>query len=516
MKKRKKDLSNAAEQPAKHSEAVACMDVDDTISEKNRPNTNVNSLENQNHDCQDQNEIENENDTEIRDEADDEYVVRARKIRLYPTTKQKKKLSEWFGAARWVYNQCVEAVNTKKSERKLGVLRNLYVNSEAEALRERQYFLTVPYEVRSDAVRDALKAFTTSFALLRNKKIDKFQVKHRSRRDATQNIYMRGKSFSSKSNFFYTTMFCDDTTKERWTMRSAERLPCTMESDCRLMRTKSGEYYLVVPMYKKKMLDVSRERALICAMDPGVRTFQTIYDPQGKCYEYGKQDVQRLYRLAHAYDDLQSRWSKKGEGQVKARKRYKMKRAGLRICRKIRDLVRDLHNKLAKRLCSDYETVIIPEFETAKMVRRGQRRLNSKTARAMVTWSHYAFRQRLISKAEEMGTQVEVVTEEYTSKTCGGCGTLNDALGGSKLFRCAECGYRADRDVNGARNILIKTLKERLMAAELTETPLEETNKRRKVATQQKQEFEDTKSLRALGLDPFSTSLEVAMQDCTD
>ncbi|RHZ54909.1 hypothetical protein Glove_421g12 [Diversispora epigaea] len=38
---------------------------------------------------------------------------------------------------------------------------------------------------------------------------------------------------------------------------------------------------------------------------------------------------------------------------------------------------------------------------TQGMIRRGQRRIRSKTARAMCTWSHYRFRKHLINKARE-------------------------------------------------------------------------------------------------------------------
>ena len=51
-----------------------------------------------------------------------------------------------------------------------------------------------------------------------------------------------------------------------------------------------------------------------------------------------------------------------------------------------------------------------------------------------------------------------VVTEEYTSKTCGACGHLHDKLGGNKRFRCPKCNALFDRDWNAARNILIKFL----------------------------------------------------------
>ena len=49
------------------------------------------------------------------------------------------------------------------------------------------------------------------------------------------------------------------------------------------------------------------------------------------------------------------------------------------------------------------------------------------------------------------------VTEEYTTKTCGRCYRLHSDIGGAKTFICPHgCGYRADRDIHAARQILIK------------------------------------------------------------
>ena len=82
----------------------------------------------------------------------------------------------------------------------------------------------------------------------------------------------------------------------------------------------------------------------------------------------------------------------------------------------------------------------------------------------MLTWSHYAFRQRLHKARERPWVTVHLVTEEYSSKTCGVCGCIHRNLGGSKVFKCPACHAVMDRDANGARNILLKWLTE-LVAA---------------------------------------------------
>lgn len=93
--------------------------------------------------------------------------------------------------------------------------------------------------------------------------------------------------------------------------------------------------------------------------------------------------------------------------------------------------------------------------------KRKGRVINSKTARAMLTWSHFTFRQRLLSKAREYpNTKVVICDEDYTSKTCGKCGNIHEKLGGNKIFKCPQkkCDLVIDRDCNGARNIALRFL----------------------------------------------------------
>jgi putative transposase len=53
--------------------------------------------------------------------------------------------------------------------------------------------------------------------------------------------------------------------------------------------------------------------------------------------------------------------------------------------------------------------------------------------------------------------QVRLVTEDFTSKTCGKCGALHQKLRSSKIYACKTV---MDRDSNGARNVQLKYLTE--------------------------------------------------------
>ena len=137
-----------------------------------------------------------------------------------------------------------------------------------------------------------------------------------------------------------------------------------------------------------------------------------------------------------------------------------MRKAAQRMRNKIRNLIDEAHKQIAHYLTHNYQVIFLPAFETSDMVAKAKRKIGSKTARAMLTWAHYRFKLTLKHQAELTGTTVVDVTEEYTSKTCTHCGHIHTKLGGSKIFRCPECGLTLPRDWNGAFGILLKALRD--------------------------------------------------------
>jgi putative transposase len=133
--------------------------------------------------------------------------------------------------------------------------------------------------------------------------------------------------------------------------------------------------------------------------------------------------------------------------------------------KKIRNLIDEVHKKSALWLLRTFDVVIIPEFNGGAMSRRKTRKIGCKTVRRMLTWSHYRFRQRLLSKATEMRKIVITsVSEAYTSKTCTGCGYVRRWFGKNRRLICSSCGLVIDRDLNGARNIFLRALLEGVIA----------------------------------------------------
>lgn len=414
----------------------------------------------------------------------------ARKIRLYPTSEQRTVLLEWLHSARATYNMAVAALRRgqrrllrrRRRARARGIsdanikktikdpltakrLRDACVSDAAVRDLGREWLKRTPWDVRDAAALDLLKACKSGWARFQ-KDSKPFRIGFRSRKDAVWSLTLHKKHVKTQRNALspYAAhrgkLGVDDQP-----IRTREPLPSALPSDARLLLdTRVGHWWLcfgehrdVADEHQVRDIDEATLGHSVVALDPGVRTFMTGYDADGRVLEWGANDFQRIVRLAHASDRLDGKAAKASL----ARQSRSLRTAAARVRQRIRNLVDDLHRRLAAHLARDYRVVLLPDFRAGQMVRRATRRIRSKTARAMLTWSHSRFRERLLHKASLHGAlRVYVCDERCTSKTCGRCGAVHATLGGAKTFRCPApgCGYVADRDANAARNILVRFL----------------------------------------------------------
>ena len=68
------------------------------------------------------------------------------------------------------------------------------------------------------------------------------------------------------------------------------------------------------------------------------------------------------------------------------------------------------------------------------------------------------FQTQLRYKAESAGGRVIEVPPHMTSQVCSGCGTVVRKSLCERQHECPSCGLVVDRDVNAARNILMRDL----------------------------------------------------------
>jgi len=405
-------------------------------------------------------------------------AARMMKTQIYPTPEQSKVLGQWCGVVRWTYNQCISYGKKSSTNPTPKELRDEFVCQEV--IEDKPWLKVVPALIRNEGVRDYIKAVTSNEAKKLNPKnnLKHYEISFRSKKKLHQ------ETLSIPGRYPYIYDSNPNEVHIDWPLfpgplRLAESLPLQYftpeqrrgnKKRCfyavSIIREKTGKWFLALPLQLDHVfpqtLPVSHYRPpatptnrRVVALDPGIKPFIACYSPQGEAFHIGTpDDSAKLEKIAWQVDSIQSRWTKE-----QAKKKRKLKKAARKRRRRHRNLQQEIHRKTAKLLVANYDDILIPSFETSKMTQHDERVLKSRSVRQLLTWSHYRFRQVLTAKARERpGVRVLVVSEAYTSKSCGQCGHIHDRLGGNKIFKCPECQFTIDRDLHGARNIFLRNM----------------------------------------------------------
>ena len=170
---------------------------------------------------------------------------------------------------------------------------------------------------------------------------------------------------------------------------------------------------------------------------------------------------ERLRAAPYEVKSISVRDACRAVSEVRRRNRRLAKRNKYRAASRMRvrigNLTDELHHQAARRLVDNFDVILLPTFETSDMARRGARKLRSKSVRSLLTYAHYRFQKFLTWKAWQVGKELVLVNEAYTSKTCSWSGEIIPNLGGRRAVAGSD-GVRVDRDINGARGIFLRTL----------------------------------------------------------
>lgn len=379
----------------------------------------------------------------------------SRKFKFYPNKKQKDLIDKCMGTTRLFYNNAVGYINDKfKKGEKVSItlpkIRPAVMKSDEQLEGTGEAWqIAIPYDVRQLAIKEAVIAFKSSIG--RNKIDGKpFKVKFKSKKQRSAICKVNKNAIIIKNGeirIFVKRL--KEHSKLRFRKRVRDKLPDKVNHDATIYR-KDGSYYLIL-MDEIETHPTKPPENCVIALDPGVRTFQTCYDPDGRIYKFGDQRKKHILRINKRIDKIASSLSKDNG----SRRLWGLKRRMLKLQTKKRNVVEDLHNKTASKLAQTYGKIFLPVFGTSKMVKG--KKLWKSTNRLMMDWRHYAFQQKLKCLCKKYNSDLYLVDEVLTSKTCGNCGFIKNNLGGSEIFSCENCGLITDRDVNGARNILIRT-----------------------------------------------------------
>lgn len=298
---------------------------------------------------------------------------------------------------------------------------------------------STPYQIKGIAVRDAFHARNNGVLKFKKTGVP-FKLRFRSRKNPKQSCFIPSSAISNKG--IYPRLL--------GSLRFSEVLPPSVR-DSRLV-LENDKWFLHLAY--SSIAKITDNQGRIVALDPGVRTFLTGFS-QDVVFKIGEDNFKQLARLYLFMDKLIGRISK-GVGHKKQR----LKKALKRMKARLNNLIDELHFKSIRYLADNFDYIILPTFKTSDMVKRLGRKIRSKTVRAMLGYKFFTFSQRLESA---LINKVLIRTSEaYTSKTASWTGEIKQ-IGSAKQI--TSSGITLDRDVNGARGIFLRALRDSSLLA---------------------------------------------------
>lgn len=384
----------------------------------------------------------------------DPVFLKCIKVRLYPNQQQKIILNEWFMAFTKMYNVTVDYIrgvifykhnlsfDVAGNFLNLSTIRGLLKDDRKKIIESMKY--PTYAHILDEAINQAISNYKSAITNFGKGHIRKFRIR-------TWAYNRRRYILKIEKGFFKNGLLCPNVFGE---IKSSEKKldinnTCTLQFD-----RDTKKYILLVPKsiasknYKTIDLDAG--------IDLGVRSFATVYS-KNKVESIGNdlyKQISVYHKKIDKINELLSMTPEKRTNNAICEKikRDTLKKALRKYHRKIINMVKDMHYKVAYHLVTAYDNIHIGKLSTKGILSKNNKKISPKTKRMVGVLSPYLFRQRLKYMGNKYGANVEEEDEYLTTKTCSNCGNIKE-LEGRKKYIC-ECGMKSDRDVNAAKNIL--------------------------------------------------------------
>lgn len=198
--------------------------------------------------------------------------------------------------------------------------------------------------------------------------------------------------------------------------------------------------WLVALMIETDDVKPVRQPAAVIGVDLGVRSLAAL--STGEIITGRKSHKMALKRLRRA-NKAQARKRRGSANFRKAKARL------ARLHARIANIRRDVTHKLTTRLAKGWRRIGIEDLNVRGMA------ANRQIARGVMDGGFFEIRRQLTYKTRRYGSRLIVASRWYpSSKTCSCCGVIKQTLArAEETFRCTDCGFAADRDVNAALNL---------------------------------------------------------------
>lgn len=337
-----------------------------------------------------------------------------------------------------MYNKALERIKNGEKANFYDLRNKLVTAKNNDTIND--WELNTPKDIRAGAIRDLIKNHKSVFSNLRNNNIKSFNMGF-CKKKSCPSIEIPKSAIKLENGLSIFKTYIADTIK----VSKRDKINYTINYDCRL-QCKNNKWFLIIPI--KSEVKTIENRNEWCSMDPGVRTFQTVYSEESITQiKIRKEVVKKLQEKLNTLNSLRSK-------KVITQSRYSRKQKNIYF--RMNNLIDDLHHKTCSYLTKTFNHIILPSFDSQEITKKSR---NKSLNRDLLQLKHFMFKERLSSKCKLLSCTLDICTEEFTSKTCGVCGCINN-VGSNDILQCKDCNSVIDRDVNGARNIAIKRLNE--------------------------------------------------------
>lgn len=362
-------------------------------------------------------------------------MLKAIKIRIYPSAEQVDFINKQLGCCRFVYNNCLAFRKDSYQNEHISVSSSEAVKHITSLKKDNEWLKDVHSKVLQQSVRDMNQAYDNFFK--RHKGFPKFKSKHDNRqscrfpKDAF--IGVRGNRIDLIKVLKDIHFKCSRN-DERYLNRNQDKV-----KSITLSKEPNGKFYLSV-LIDKPLRQVPQSSSMV-GLDLGIKDFAVTSDGQViENFHFKKNEESRLKRL-------QRQISKKVVG---SKNREKARLRFAKLNEKIRNRKLNFLHDVTNHLIDENQVIVMEDLNVKGMVR------NHKLAESIseVNWGE--FRRILTYKAAWHGRQLVFIDRFYpSSKRCNHCGYIYKELTlKDRQWVCPECGSLIDRDYNAALNIL--------------------------------------------------------------
>ncbi|MGT3256119.1 RNA-guided endonuclease InsQ/TnpB family protein [Yersinia enterocolitica] len=371
-------------------------------------------------------------------------MLRATKVRIYPTTEQAEYLNAQFGAVRFAYNKALHI--KKHAYQRHGVNLNPHKDLKpllAVAKKSRRYGWLKEYD--SIALQQAVINLDVAFSNFFNPKL-KARFPAFKRKHGKQSSY-----------HCVGIKVLDNAIKIPKLAPIEARLHRELHGKLKsitITRSATGKYYASL-LCDDGMETPARPSLIssVTGIDMGLSHFAIKSDGV---------KIDNPRHLINASRNLrrkQKALSRKQKGSSN-RKKARIRLAALH--ERVANARADFQHKLSCAIVDENQAIIVETLKTANMMK------NHNLARAIGDVGWHSFITKLEYKAAEKGVHLVKLDPWFaSSKTCHCCGyKMPEMPLHKRIWRCPECGIEHDRDINAALNIRQKGILE-LQAAGL-------------------------------------------------